>query len=96
MKTKRNSIVMLLSNPAAEGLVQQIFLIYGGRHFRGFESRYDKFSSPERSLPAGIEAGCDTFLSESIVERHPEAKNLYLTRNRQTSPAVEKCLRNNT
>lgn len=32
----------------------------------------------------------------SWVQLHPEATNLYLTRNRQTSPAVEKYLRNNT
>lgn len=32
----------------------------------------------------------------SRVQLHPEATNLHLTRNRQTSPAVEKCLRNNT
>lgn len=32
----------------------------------------------------------------SRVQLHPEATNLYLTWNRQTSPAVEKYLRNNT
>lgn len=95
VKTKHNSIVMLLSNPAAESKAWCIFLIYE-ESFQGVVSGNDQFSSPEPPWPAGIKAWCDTFLSVNLVQLNPEAMNLFLTRNRQTSPAVEKCLRNNT
>lgn len=75
---------MLLSNRAAEST-----------DFRGFESGNDQFSSPEPPFPAGIKAWCDTFLSVSLVQLNPGAMSLYLTRKRQTSPAVERCLRDN-
>lgn len=64
--------------------------------FREFESGNDQLSSPELPFTAGVKAWCDTFHNVSLVQLHPEAMNLYLTWNRQTSPAVEKWLRNNT
>lgn len=55
VKTKHNSIVMLLSNPAAESKAWCIFLIYE-ESFQGFVSGNDQFSSPEPPWPAGIKA----------------------------------------
>lgn len=80
---------MLLSNPAAS----LIFVFMEEVIVGEFESGNDRLCSLERPLP---KAGCDTFLGVSFVQLNPEAMNLCLTRNRQTSPAVEKCLRHNT
>lgn len=58
--------------------------------WRGSESGNDQFRSPKLPFPAGIKAG------ESLEQLHPEAMNLYMTRNRKTKAALEKSFRNNT
>lgn len=72
-----------------EGVTQFFF-------FFMFETGNGNFCSLEFFFPAGMKGRRDTFLSAGLVQLHPGAMNLCLTRKTQPNPAAEKYLTNNT